>query len=143
MKKKRFGVNVGSSSILVIFVILCLVSFAALSSVSANSDYRLSKKMADRELAYYNACNEAYEALSSIDIALYNAYLSAPDADSYFAQVGTGKSYTYPVSDIQSLQVTINILYPGTPSSPCYEIAEWRVVTTGTLEYQDSLPVMQ
>ena len=30
-KKKQFGMNIGSASILLVFVILCLVSFAVLS----------------------------------------------------------------------------------------------------------------
>lgn len=37
-KKKQFGMNIGSASILLVFVILCLVSFAVLSIVSANAD---------------------------------------------------------------------------------------------------------
>jgi len=34
-KKRQFGMNIGSASILLVFVILCLVSFAVLSIVSA------------------------------------------------------------------------------------------------------------
>ena len=34
--------NIGSASILLVFVILCLVSFAVLSIVSANADSKLS-----------------------------------------------------------------------------------------------------
>ena len=37
-RKKQFGMNIGSASILLVFVILCLVSFAVLSIVSANAD---------------------------------------------------------------------------------------------------------
>ena len=43
-KKKQFGMNIGSASILLVFVILCLVSFAVLSIVSANADSRLSTR---------------------------------------------------------------------------------------------------
>ena len=41
-RKKQFGMNIGSASILLVFVILCLVSFAVLSIVSANADSKLS-----------------------------------------------------------------------------------------------------
>ena len=37
-KKKNFPMNIGLSSILLIFVVLCLVSFSILSIVSANAD---------------------------------------------------------------------------------------------------------
>ena len=39
MEKKKFGfVNTGASFLLVIFTVLCLVTFATLSVVSANAD---------------------------------------------------------------------------------------------------------
>ena len=43
-KKKSFPMNIGLSSILLIFVVLCLVSFSILSIVSANADKKLSLK---------------------------------------------------------------------------------------------------
>ncbi len=142
MKNKRFGVNVGSSSILIIFVIVCLVCFAALSIVSANSDYKMTKKMAERERNYYQACNDAYQALSDIDITLQKLYESVDSEDAFYMQAGYQKSFAYPISDIQSLQVSLKIIYPQTDTEPFYEITEWRVITTGTLEYDESLPLL-
>ena len=46
--------NIGSASILLVFVILCLVSFAVLSIVSANADSRLSTRVLERTTAYYD-----------------------------------------------------------------------------------------
>ena len=43
-----FSNGIGSSSLLVTFIILCLVSFATLSIVSANADYKLSGKVLER-----------------------------------------------------------------------------------------------
>ena len=76
-KKKQFGMNIGSASILLVFVILCLVSFAS---------------------------------------------------------VGHGKSYVIPISDLQSLQVTIEILYPGTAEDSFYKITAWQVLNTDELQ---------
>ncbi|MGN1159746.1 MAG: hypothetical protein ACI4SE_06060 [Lachnospiraceae bacterium] len=142
MKNKRYGVNVGSSSILIIFVVVCLVCFAALSIVSANSDYKMTKKMADREIHYYSACNDAYRALFDIDLTLQKLYESVDNEDDFYMQAGRQKSFAYPVSDIQSLQVTITIQYPQTDTDPFYEITQWRVITTGTLEYDETLPLL-
>ena len=58
-KKKQFGMNIGSASILLVFVILCLVSFAVLSIVSANADSKLSARVLERTTAYYAACNHS------------------------------------------------------------------------------------
>ncbi|MBD5482589.1 MAG: hypothetical protein HDR15_08750 [Lachnospiraceae bacterium] len=143
MKQKRYGVNVGSSSLLIIFVVVCLVSFAALSIVSANSDYKLTKRMAERETNYYNACNDAYRALASIDRTLLSLYESSDSEDDFYAQAGYTKSFTYPVSDIQSLRVVLQIHYPRNDADPRYTITEWQIVTIGTLDYDQSLPVIQ
>ena len=64
MKRNRdFGLSIGAPSIVVIMVIMCLVCFAGLSIVSANADLTLSRKLAERTSAYYQACNEAQEDL--------------------------------------------------------------------------------
>ena len=56
MKRNRdFGLSIGAPSIVVIMVILCLVCFAGLSIVSANADLTLSRKLAERTSAYYQA----------------------------------------------------------------------------------------
>ena len=143
MRQKRYGVNVGSSSLLIIFVVVCLVSFAALSIVSANSDYKLTKRMAQRQTDYYNACNSAYRALADIDRTLLSIYEVSGSEDEFFAQTGHTKSFVYPVSDIQSLRVVIDIHYPHENGGDRYTITEWRLITTGTLEYDQSLPVLQ
>ena len=52
-EKRSFGLSIGSSSILVIFVVLCLTTFATLSLVSARADDKLSQKTADAAVSYY------------------------------------------------------------------------------------------
>ena len=62
--------NIGSSSLLVVFLVLCLVTFAVLSLSSARSDDAFSEKLAARKTAYYTAVNRAEDVLSCIDTAL-------------------------------------------------------------------------
>lgn len=69
-KRSAGGVNVGASSILIIFILLCLVTFATLSVVSARADYTLSEKSAATTTAYYTACNYAEARLADIDNTL-------------------------------------------------------------------------
>lgn len=144
MKKNNdFGVNVGSSSLLLIFVILCLVSFATLSIVSANADHNLTDKVQERSASYYSACNDAQIRLSNIDSALLEAYETSRDRDEYTAAAG-GENITFaiPVSDIQTLSVTLQVLYPANPGDAFYKITEWKLETTGTLEFDDTLPLL-
>ena len=60
-KKSVPFLSIGSSSLLVVFLVLCLVIFAMLTLTGAQSDYRLSRQLADRRTAYYAACNQAEE----------------------------------------------------------------------------------
>ena len=46
-KQKKGMIHIGFSSILMVFTMLCLVTFATLSLITANSDYRLSLKVAE------------------------------------------------------------------------------------------------
>jgi hypothetical protein len=139
---KRGGIrlSIGGSSILVIFVILTLTTFAALSLVSANADYSLSRKTMSASTQYYTADSRAEEMLMQIDTALadipsgsfflteaetalagMDGVSAARDGDSLLV------TYTIPVSDSQSLSVVLSV----TDSAERYRRLEWRVITTG------------
>ena len=60
-------VNGGISLFLLTFIILCLVSFAALSIVSARADARLTEKYRQQTEYYYGARNEAQKYLQELD----------------------------------------------------------------------------
>ena len=125
--------NIGSASILLVFVILCLVSFAVLSIVSANANNKLSARVLERTSAYYAACNQAEQSLAGMDNTLRRIYASSDSEDAYFASVGHGKSYVIPISDLQSLQVTIDILYPQADDDSFYRITAWQILNTEEL----------
>lgn len=133
-RKKQFGMNIGSASILLVFVILCLVSFAVLSIVSANADSKLSTRVLERTTAYYDACNQAEQSLAGMDKTLRRMYESSNSEEAYFAAVGHGKSYVIPISDLQSLQVTIEILYPKSAEDTFYRITAWQVLNMNELQ---------
>lgn len=139
-KTKSYGVNIGSSSILLIFVILCLVSFAVLSIVSAQTDYKLSCKLAERTTKYYEAGNQVESYLQDLQSSLAKIYEDSASADEYFALAGHDTTFSIPLSDQQMLNVRLTILYPG-DGNGYYEINTWQVETQDTLELDDTLPV--
>ncbi len=143
MKKKRgFGVNIGTSSIMLIFVILCLVSFATLSIVSAHVDYGLSKKLSERTQAYYQASNQGNEFLATLNSQLHETYLKSEDRESYYASVGESTSFSIELTPQQSLEIHVDILYPENPDTdPFLKVSSWQIVTYDNLELDDSLPV--
>jgi hypothetical protein len=145
MKRKRseFSLNVGTSSILLIFVMLCLVSFAILSLSSGLSDLSLSKRVISNTESYYNACAQAEEQLEDIELTLQSLYDTGISRAGYFDKVGKKMSFSIPVSDIQVLSVSIDINYPDEAKNTFYDITEFRIETVGNLEYDESLHVFR
>ena len=88
MEKSRKPIlGVGTSSILLIFVLLCMITFAVLSLVSARSDYRLSQKNAEHIQDYYQAENKANEILLTIDQCLEEQYILYGNTEEYLQHV--------------------------------------------------------
>ena len=139
MKQKNdFGIHIGTASILLIFIVLALVSFAALTLSSAVADQKLTDKAESKTRAYYAACDEAWEALSSLDATLKKGYEDGLSESDYFATYGTTASYQYEISSSQVLSVEVNILYPESDGGPYYEITAWQEVLTESEEDYDS-----
>lgn len=144
-KKKRYGLNIGTSSILIIIVILCLVCFSGLSITSANADYRLSRRLADRTTAYYDACNQAQGSLCAISQSLEDLYLESSSKEDYEDKIKRSLqdlfTFSYPINENQILQVSVSPLYPDTADGDFIEVTGWQVVNTLTPELDNSLPV--
>ena len=73
MKEGKQFAGMGASSILMIFVVLCLTTFGMLSLVTSYSDFRLSKKAQASVENYYSADAKTDETLSNIDLVLAGA----------------------------------------------------------------------
>ena len=141
--KSQFSMNIGLPSILLIFVVLCLVSFGVLSLVSANSDRKLSQKILSRSATYYETCNQAEDMLADIQNQLKDAYLSCIDEISYWKAIeNIPTNFTFPVSDLQNLQISLIYLYPDTKDGDFFQVETWQVVTTSELEYDEQLHVI-
>mgnify|MGYP001068734622 CR=1 FL=1 len=66
-KQESTVVNIGSSSLLVIFVVLCLATFAILSLSSAQSDHSFAERLAAHKTEYYKASSKAEVITGEID----------------------------------------------------------------------------
>ena len=135
------GVSVGGSSILLIFVLLALTTFAVLSLVSAIADRNLTGKSAIAATQYYEADGKAEEILEKIDTALNS--VSGDGEDAFYSEAGAvlsgidasilidgdKVSYAVPLNDSQELRVSLTLTYSSSPQ--LFELREWRVVNTG------------
>lgn len=143
MKKKKYPVaNIGSASMLVIFMILCLVTFSVLSIASSNNDYSYSQKIADRTTAYYKASNQAELILSKIDASLLAAYRQSgtsalsnasclpDDIEGLEVSEFPSVNYKVPINDTQELSVSLTIQIPEKSGDTFYRIQSWKEIST-------------
>lgn len=144
MKKKQgMSVSIGSSTMLLIFVVISLVSFSVLSLSSAITDKKFADKVKQKNITYYNACNLAEEQLAEMDANLSDAYASAADETAYFNQVSEGTTIAIPVSEYQELQVVVRFLYPTEEGDSYYEIDSYSLVNINTPELDEGLMLLQ
>ncbi len=76
--------NIGSVTLMMIFIVVCMVSFAALSLSTAATDYNTAKKSADHVTDYYKASNDAEEKLASLVQVLSETYAASDSPASYY-----------------------------------------------------------
>jgi len=124
MKRTDAPVAVGGSSLLVIFIVLCLTVFVMLSLSSVQADGRLSKAAAEAVRAYYEADCEAEEILAQLRQG------TVPETVSV-----SGNRYYYEctVTDTQKLVVEAEI------TDGEYRILRWQTESTLLWQEDDTL----
>ena len=168
MKKfQRPFINLGFSSILMVFITVCFATFAALSVLTAHSDYKLSSKFADKTTAYYQADMVARNIACEIEQNLYRLYSTVYHENDFFEEltlelllenVPEGATdieffsednsacinYAVTISEVQTLHVSLEILYPASGNDTLLKINRWQNVTEilYTEESEDPLPLL-
>ena len=137
-RKPIYSTHIGAASILLIFLVLSLISFASLTLVNSRADYVLSKKMMDRSIAYYGACHEANAFIAENEPSFRKGGIASTDI-----RIDQLKK-SFPLSKFQTLDVSIQPMTPDDENDSAVEILEWRVVTHDEdVIYDDTLPVMK
>lgn len=151
MAKQEIGyrANIGTPTLILIFMILCLVTFGMLSLSTAKSEWNLAQRNADSVTEYYRADKEGeafYQlVLQAVDLAqkedgdlqTVQNTLSRELGDYYDSQTGT-ISTQVPMKRSQSLSIKLNVL-PDQRGK--IEISQWKVIQTEEYEIDHSLPV--
>lgn len=121
--KKSHGINVGSVSLIMIFTVLCLTIFAILTLVSANAEYRLSKKYSASINEYYLNDYNASEFVNSV-LNYAKEFISA---DSILPKVVNEADTAYIAGDILCIEKTFSV-------SDNFELLVVLEVTNGKVE---------
>lgn len=146
MKKKSTSLsNMGTVSLMMIFIVLCLVTFATLSLTGSVRTYYYCQRLSQRDQEYYEASNSATNILADIDQILYDAYLQDPDSypenalqelsklDGITLHTDTEEptiSYQVTVSDTQVLNVILTINDKNGGYDNFYRINTWQKVSS-------------
>ena len=69
-KSSRNKVSIGASSLILIFIVLCMATFGLLSLSSAQGDLKLARRNADAVKGYYEADNKGQQWLKGVDEVL-------------------------------------------------------------------------
>ena len=127
------GSHVGSASILLIFTVLSLVSFAALTMTSSKADYNLTNKLIERQKEYSAACHKG------------NAFIAAVNSG-YETGMSDGIiKESIPINDNQTLDIaiTVNSMENSDIPENSFKITQWQIVNISDFEYNNTLPVMK
>lgn len=142
MKKRlSYRLHAGTASILLVFLTLCLISFAVLTRVNANADLRLSTKYADRTKSYYDAVGEAERFIAETDAVLLTLHEESANEEEYFEKVRAHfgdltMRASYEIGAFQSLNVTLRADYAAR-----FLVEDYQVVTDESAFSYDEEPL--
>ncbi|WP_026652060.1 hypothetical protein [Butyrivibrio proteoclasticus] len=133
MRKRSSPAHVGSASILLIFTVLSVISFAVLTMVNSKADYNLTANLAARQQVYYSACHEGNAFVAAVN----SGYDNGTDN-------GIIKK-SIPITDKQSLDIALmsNSINKSTNSENGYRIIQWQIVNQQDTSYDYTLPVLK
>ena len=116
-REKRSGCSfpvVGGTSLLVMFAVLCLITFAVLSLSTVKAGDRLGEASAEAVMEYYAADYEAERILAQLRSGIL------PEGVVFEGDV---YGYSCPVSETQRLQVSVQKVGED------WKVLRWMVVT--------------
>lgn len=131
MKKKETNppLNPGISLLLVVFLVLCLLTFAAITVTTALNEKKRSDKLATNNTAYYEACNLAErEIQNQVNIIIKNGGFT----------IASPMEFTYDIDEVQVLHVALEPL-PAPAKDRYFTITRWQVVNNEDWNAKDTL----
>ena len=131
-QESGFKANIGSSSLILIFIVMCLVTFGMLSLTSAKSDLSLANRNADAVTEYYRADTEGEAFYRTVAGEVKTACANASGHEERLALTEVA------VERAQALHVELETDLDGEGS---VRVAKWNVIQTEDYEIDDSMPV--
>lgn len=143
MRKKA---NIGSSSLILIFIVLCLATFGLLSLGNARGDELLSVRNAAAVKEYYRADGLGEEFVRTVDQALQSADTGSTEAVKQQVLAAVGEYYQedsgcfltdIPMNAGQALRVELGVDW----QKRTLEVRSWKVYIQEDYEIDQSVRV--
>lgn len=130
-EKKQINppINPGISLLLVVFLVLCLFTFSAITLATSLNESNRTKSMVTNTKAYYDACNEAEHQLMAIRNTLRLS--GSPSIEDVM-------EFAFDIDENQSLFVRIEPDYLTSTFEP-YRITAWQVLPKGEWDFKDTM----
>lgn len=150
-KTRGVGMGFGGSTLLLIFGVLCLITFSVLALVSARSDYRLMEKTVLSVTEYYEADGKGEEFLALVDKELKNLrsqcrteaefYQKTKESFAdYYDEESRTLSAQIEMNQRLHLEVVLQVAFLDAGSRQ-FQVESYQTVQNGVLEIDTSMPV--
>ena len=147
-QNSRNKVNIGVSSLILIFIVLCMATFGLLSLSSAQGDLMLASRNAEAVTGYDEADNKGQQWLKEVDQVLMEEMGKGRDSTQCSLEIKDRLGELYdreaglittdiPMDRGQSLHIEL-VLMCGEKR---YEIKSWYVYSSEEYEIDNSMPV--
>ena len=145
-EKKQKG-SIGSSTLILIFIILCLATFALLSLSNAGGDRNLANKNAEAVRTYYEADSQGERFVQMVDQAVQEVRKETSDQvkqhqmlaeklGNYYNADNRTAETDIPMDFDQALHMELAL-----DSQEHYVIRSWRVYNQKDYEIDSKMPV--
>ncbi len=145
---RESGIQIGTASLILIFVVLTLVIFALLSVTSALADNRLTERTEAWITGYYKADLEAERRMAALDKLAEEGVKSGGDFATYMKEhspydydITTGiADFKVKINENANLEVQARF-FPDYVEGKHFEIEKWQEVNAREYNIDDSMPV--
>ena len=125
-------INPGISLLVVVFLVLCLFTFSAITLTTSTGEYKRSKTLANNTSEYYKAENNAQRKLLSI-------VKSVKEEDSY--TISSKIDLSYNINEYERLDITLEPLSHPIENK-YFTVTKWKVVNTKAWEPKDTMNLL-
>lgn len=148
-QKNGYRVSIGSPTLILLFIIMCLVTFGMLSLSTAKSEWNLAERNALAVTEYYRADSEgeAFYRMVSEKAAEVCEQSSDPEERRQLLTQELGEYYrpgqgfvTKEIAMERSQALYIELI-PRLEENGKLMISQWKVIQTEDYEIDDSMPV--